>query len=69
MPEDVTLSVDHRLLEWIRRRVAETTEKGSIYMSIENGRLTWINYEKNSRFHPQPESSSGGPRSYDVSRN
>ncbi len=54
MSEEVTLSIDQRLLEWIRHRVAETHERGSIYIGIENGRLTWINHEKNSRFPDRP---------------
>ena len=50
MPEEVTRPVDQRLLDWIRDRVSETKEKGSIYLGIENGKLTWINHEKNSQF-------------------
>ncbi len=69
MQEDVNLTVDGRLLEWIRQRVKETAERGSIYISIENGRMMRVNYENNRQFHPLPESSSGAPKSYDASRN
>ena len=67
MTQDVTMAVDGRLLDWIRQRVQETTEKGSIYLSIEQGRLTRINYEKNNQY--PPVSSSGGMKSYDCSKN
>ncbi len=61
---EVTLCVDYRLLAWIRDRVAETLERGSIYIQIEKGRLTWINYEKNCKFPLLPStSSSEGPKS------
>lgn len=44
----------HRLLEWIHERVAETKERGSIFIAIEDGRITWINYEKNCRLREIP---------------
>lgn len=63
-----SLSVDQHLLEWIRERVAETAESGSIYLSIEKRRLTWINYERDSQFlGSNRPSSSGGPQSCSAS--
>lgn len=71
MQEDVNLTADGRLLEWIRRRVSETAEKGSIFIGIDKGRITLVNYEKNCKFRPSPasqDSSSAGPRSCDFSK-
>lgn len=67
---DVTMSVDQQLLEWIRQRVSETAENGSIFIGIEKGRITLVNYEKNCKFRPTPPpqgSSSDGPRSWGFS--
>ena len=64
-----SVEINARLLDWIRQRVQETGEQGSIYIGIEGHRITWINYEKNSRFHPLGESSSGGPQSCAASGN
>jgi len=50
----VTPYAGQRLLAWIHDRVMETTEKGSIYIGIEKGRITWVNYEKSNRFAPPP---------------
>jgi len=58
MAQDVTMNVDAGLLEWIRHRVQETGEKGCIYIGIEQGRIGWVNYESNSRYHPIPAVSS-----------
>ncbi len=57
MPEEkpqATPYAGQRLLAWIHDRVMETTEKGSIYIAIENGRITWVNYEKNCRLREEP---------------
>ena len=56
----VTPYAVRRLLAWIHDRAMETTEKGSIYIGIEKGRITWVNYEKSNRFAPLAESSSAG---------
>ena len=64
-----SININPDLLMWIHQRVAETSERGSIYMTIEKGRITWINYEKNNRFNPPAESSSPGPHSSGFSVN
>ncbi len=51
-----------RLLAWIHDRVMETTENGSTFIGIENGRITWVNYEKNCRLRELPEESSSADR-------
>ena len=53
----VTPYAGQRLLAWIHDRVMETTEKGSIFIGIENSRITWVNYEKNTRLAPSSESA------------
>lgn len=58
-----------RLLAWIHDRVMETTEKGSIFIGIENGRITWVNYEKNCRLRELPESSSAEGKNSGPSAN
>ena len=62
--ETTGLVLGQRFLEWIRQRVDETSEKGSIYIGIENQRVTGVNYEGNHKlFPPGPDSSSGGTQS------
>ena len=48
------LAMDHTLLDWIKQRVWETQERGSIYITIEKGQIASINHEKNSKFPPSP---------------
>ncbi len=52
-----SIAINPELWMWIHRRVAETPERGSIYIKIEKGTITWINYEKNSEFAPARHSS------------
>jgi hypothetical protein len=57
-PEATGLALGQRFLEWIRERVDETSEKGSIYISIENHRVTWVNYESKQQLFPSVPGSS-----------
>lgn len=63
-----SLSVDQHLLEWIRERIAETQETGSICLGIERCRLTWVNHQQSSQLKPPPNSSAG-PQSCSASMN
>ena len=56
------LAMDHTLLDWIKQRVWETLERGSIYITIEKGQIVSINHEKNSKFPSQPPVSSDAPK-------
>lgn len=48
------LAMDHTLLDWIKQRVWETQERGSIYITIEKGQIVSVNHEKNSKYPTQP---------------
>ncbi len=62
--EATSVALGQRFLEWIRQRVDETSEKGSIYIGIENHRVTSVNHESNHRLLPPGlDSSSGGTQS------
>ncbi len=56
------LAMDHTLLDWIKQRVWETQERGSIYITIEKGQIASINHEKNSKFPTPPPASSDDPK-------
>lgn len=57
--EATSVVLGQRFLEWLRQRVDETSERGSIYIGIEKHRVTWVNYEGNHRLLPPgPDSSS-----------
>ena len=66
--EATGLVLGQRFLEWIRQRVDETSEKGSIYIGIENQRVTSVNHESNHKLLPPgPDSSSGESKSFGPS--
>lgn len=61
--EATSIVLGQRFLEWLRQRVDETSEKGSIYIAIENHRVTSVNYESNHKLLPPgPDSSSDEPK-------
>ncbi len=62
-----SIAINPELLMWIHHRVAETPERGSIYIAIDKGKITSINYDRNHRFNPTSESS--GPKGSDASVN
>ncbi len=54
MQPTAMLAMDHTLLDWIKQRVWETQERGSIYITIEKCQIVSVNHEKNSKFPSQP---------------
>lgn len=68
--EESSVVLGQRFLEWLRQRVDETSEKGSIYIGIENQRVVSVNHESNHRLLPPgPDTSSGGTKSAGLSLN